>query len=117
MSLESANQINLIFLCIVALWRVLLFLYFLHRGGGMNWLQTFVCGIMPIAVIVSALVALNLHHMVFDIMGGIREADKTSQDAAYGMLWFFSVVSLPVSAACSLIWIVIVLQRLFRRPR
>lgn len=116
MPLESANQINLIFLCIVALWRVLLYLHFLRRGGGMNWLQTFVCGIMPLAIIVSALVALNLHHVVFDIMGGIREADKTSQDAAYGMLWFLSMVSIPVSAACGLVWIGIVLHRVLRRP-
>jgi hypothetical protein len=117
MSLESANQINLIFLCIVALWRVLLYLQFLSRGVGMNLLQTFVCGIMPIAVILGALVALNLHHVVFNIMGGIREADKTSQDATYGMMWFLSIVSIPVSAACGLVWIGIVLHRLSRPSR
>lgn len=117
MSLESANQINLLFLCIVALWRVLLFLRFLRLGGAMSWFQTLVCGVMPLAVIISALVALNLHHVVINLMGGIREADKTSQDAAYGMLWFLSLVSLPVSAACGLLWIFIVLQRVFRRSR
>lgn len=117
MSLEAANQINLLFLCIVALWRVLLFFHFLHRGGGMNWLQTLVCGVMPIAVIVSALLALNLHHVVFNIMGGIREADKTSQDAAYGMLWLFSIVAVPLSAVCALVWIGIVLRRVLHRPR
>lgn len=117
MSLESANQINLIFLCIVALWRVGLFFHFLRRGGGFDWMQTIICGTAPLAIIFSTLVALNLHHVVFNIMGGIREADRTSQDAAYGLLWLLSILSMPISAACGLIWISFVILRLLRGRR
>ncbi len=112
MSLKSANQINLVFLCAVALWRVILLFQFLRRGVGQSVGESMTCGLMPLAIIFTGLVYLNLHHVVFQIMGGIRDADQTSQDAAYMMLWFLSVLSVPVSAIAAIAWLFIVLRRL-----
>lgn len=108
MSLESANQMNLVFLGIVAVWRVSLYFHYLRKAGRLDWTRTFVCAAMPLAVILSVLVYLNLHHVVMNIMGGIREADQTSQDAAYEVMFLLAGLSFPLSLVCALIWIYMV---------
>jgi len=105
MSLEAANRVNLWFLLIVAAWRVGLLIHYLLRGCDMGWAKALVAGLMPLTVIFLALVALNLHHVVLNIMGGIREADRSSQDAAYGILITLFVLSLPVFAVTAIAWI------------
>ena len=99
MALEAADQWNFRALAVVAAWRVALLLFFLMRLGRLTFIESFVAGTLPLAGIVSALVALNLHRVVFNIMGGVRDHEKTAHDAAYGflfMLQVLSVVGLPV---------------------
>ncbi|HMU73267.1 MAG TPA: hypothetical protein PKD93_11030, partial [Ferruginibacter sp.] len=50
---------------------------------------------MPICLIISALTALNLHRVVFNIMGGIR--NPTPHDSSYFVLMFLTVISMILS--------------------
>jgi len=115
MPLEAANQMNLGALGVVALWRLALWIHYLSRfasfyGGGL-----FVAATMPLAIIFISLTSLNLHHVVFDIMGGIRDADQTSQDAAFGALFVLSILSVPLSLVAAVGWIAMVIRSGLRR--
>jgi ABC-type proline/glycine betaine transport system permease subunit len=108
MTLQEANKVNLYFLGIVALWRVGLWVHYLKRRGQFTGSQIFTCAGLPIAAILVALTALNLHHVVVNVMGGIREADKSSQDAAYGAVFTLSMLSAPVALIAGLSWLMLV---------
>jgi hypothetical protein len=110
MTLEVANETNLYFLGIVALWRLGLWVHYLRRYGLFSGATTFVAATLPLAFIFIALVEMNLHHVVFDIMGGIRNADQSSQDAAYWALWILGGLAFPVSCFAGLGWFSLVLQ-------
>ena len=47
--------------------------------------------LMPICLIITTLTILNLHRVVFDIMGGRR--NPTPHDGAYSILFFLTVIS------------------------
>lgn len=115
MTLQEANLMNLRFLGIVALWRLVLWMHYLRRCGQFRMWMVCSAAAVPLAVIFIALASLNLHHVVFNIMGGIREADKSSQDAAFETLFVFSYLSVPVSVLASLGWLAMILQS--RRDR
>jgi hypothetical protein len=89
-SIETANTLNVWFLAIVALWRLLLLYYFLKKFTRMK-LNVLTITLMPICVIITTLTALNLHRVVFDIMGGRRNV--TPHDDAYSILIGLTVVS------------------------
>ena len=110
MTLEEANQVNLWFLALVALWRLSLWVWYLIRHCHLSGAGIFVATTLPVTIIFLALVALNLHHVVFNIMGGIREADKTSQDAAYAMLNMLLLLSGPLGTIAFFAWIIIALR-------
>jgi hypothetical protein len=97
MPLEQAQTANVIFLAIVATWRVALLMVFLKRGAGLTPTGVAVAGLLPLTIIVTALVVLNLEKAVFEIMGGNMQ--KTQNDAAYLILMlisFFSLLASPV---------------------
>ena len=48
------------------------------------------------ALIVAALSALNLEHVVFDIMAGIRDKDRSPNDTAYMVVLGMTILSLWV---------------------
>ncbi|MDP1591195.1 MAG: hypothetical protein Q8M07_25800 [Prosthecobacter sp.] len=110
MTLQDANLMNLRFLGIVALWRLVLWMHYLRRHGQLSAAGAFCVAAVPLAAIFITLVNLNLHHAVVNVMGGIREADKTSQDAAYGMLNILAILSLPVSFIACLGWLWMALE-------
>ena len=110
MTLEAANQMNLRFLGIVALWRLCLWIHYLRRYGRFTGLMASVAATLPLAFIFIALIEVNLHHVVFNIMGGIREADQSSQDAAYSAMWVFGLLAFPVSCFAGIGWCVLVYQ-------
>ena len=109
MPLESARTINVWFLAVVASWRVALFAVFLRRAAGLSPWMVIVATLLPLVIIVVALSMLNLEHVVFSIMSGIREEDRTANDNAYGivvLLSVFSVLASPVLLGAYLIAIV-----------
>ncbi len=112
-SLAVANRINLWFLATVALWRLLLLRHFFRHGCGMGQGVAALCTLTPVAAIAAILVNLNLHHVVFDLMGGLREADKSSQDAAYGLLFVIALCAFPISVVCGISWLAVVQKNLW----
>jgi uncharacterized membrane protein YqhA len=48
--------------------------------------------LLPICVIISTLTVLNLHRVVFNIMGGIR--NPSPHDGAYAILIMLTVISM-----------------------
>ncbi|MCP3971971.1 MAG: hypothetical protein GY717_16940 [Rhodobacteraceae bacterium] len=68
-----------------------IYYFFLKRVAKFDNSTAVVVTLLPLAIIVTALVMLNLEQAIFDLMGGIR--DETSTDHAYGLLFFISVLS------------------------
>lgn len=91
-SMGTANQINVWFLAIVAAWRLGLLYYFLKVFTGLGPINILTVTLLPICAIISTLTVLNLHRVVFNIMGGMR--NPTPHDASYTVLIFLTGISL-----------------------
>lgn len=99
MPLSAAAITNAWFLAVVALWRVALYAWFLRVMCGLKGLAHWVALLLPLTMIVFALSMLNLEHVVFRIMGGIMEDEKSANDLAYTVVLvisFFSFWTFPV---------------------
>ena len=92
MPLELATTLNMLFLLIVAVWRVALYGLFLRRAADLSGLAWVVALFLPLALIVTALAMLNLEQAVFEIMGGL-DTQPTSADKAYFAVILLSMVS------------------------
>ncbi|OYY94201.1 MAG: hypothetical protein B7Y41_07720 [Hydrogenophilales bacterium 28-61-23] len=98
MSISRAESTNAWFLGIVATWRVALLVWFLRNIAGLPRGTIAVATLLPLVLIVVTLMALNLEHVVFEIMSGIRPEDRSVNDAAYAivtLLGFFSILAAP----------------------
>ncbi len=103
MPLEQAQAANAIFLAVVAIWRVALYVTFLIRAAGLSKFSTLIATLLPLSVIVFALTLLNLEHVVFNIMAGIKEDDRSANDLAYTVVFVLSVFAyfaLPITGIC-----------------
>lgn len=89
--IETANSMNVWFLAIVAAWRLGLLYYFLKCFTKLSAGNILTVTLMPICLIITTLTILNLHRVVFDIMGGRR--NQTPHDGAYSVLIFLTGVS------------------------
>jgi len=94
MSLHNAQSTNAWFLGIVATWRVALLFVWLRRGAGLSWFVTTVAGLLPIALIIVALFALNLEHVVFDLMAGNAVEQQSANDWAYGIVFLLTLLAM-----------------------
>jgi hypothetical protein len=97
--LEQAQTANASFLAVVALWRVALYVVFLRRAGGLSIFRTIVATLLPLVLIVFTLAMLNLEHVVFNLMSGIKPEDRSPNDGAYRVVFtlaYFSFLSAPV---------------------
>lgn len=90
---EAAVSLNTYALGIVAAWRVALLLYFLRVAADLTWLRILVTSFLPLTAIVTTLFALNLHQVVFSIMGGLREGPPDPYSGAYGVLFLLTALS------------------------
>lgn len=97
MPLKQAQTANVWFLAVVATWRVILLWLFLRRAAGLSGFAVIVAALLPLVLIVTALTVLNLEHVIFNLMAGIRDEQKTSNDAAY-----FTIVGLTIVSFYSL---------------
>lgn len=99
MTLESAQLSNVWFLAVVALWRIALLFKYLKSAAGLSGLCVLVATLLPITLIVAVLAGLNLEHVVFKVMAGLEEHEKSANDGAYMVLiviTYFSVMASPV---------------------
>ena len=99
MSLQSAQLANVWFLAVVAIWRVALLLKYLINSARLSGLCVLVATLLPLTLIVAVLTVLNLEHVVFKIMAGLEEHEKSANDSAYMILLvitYFSVMASPV---------------------
>lgn len=99
LSLDAAQATNAWFLGIVAIWRVALLAWFLARVAALRWHVIVVATLLPITLIVVVLAMLNLEHVVFNIMAGISEEQRSPNDLAYlvvVVIAFWSVLLAPV---------------------
>ncbi len=88
----TANTINVWFLAIVALWRLILLFYFIKTFTRLSILNIITITLMPICLIIVVLTLLNLHRVVFDVMSGIRNPGP--HDSAYLVLLFLTQISM-----------------------
>ncbi len=87
----TANTINVWFLAIVAAWRLALLYYFLKHFTKLSAGNILTVTLMPICLIISVLTILNLHRVVFNIMGGMR--NPTPHDSSYFVLMLLTGIS------------------------
>jgi hypothetical protein len=102
-SMDTAAFLNMWFLGIVACWRVALWFLYVKRSGRLHWFKALSITLLPLVIIVTSLTILNLEHVVFDIMAGIRPENKSAGDGAYIVLLiltYFSMLAAPVLAIC-----------------
>lgn len=99
MSMEHAQWANVWFLAIVATWRVALLFVYLQRVAKLPLGTVFIATLLPLTLIITGLTALNLEHVVFNIMAGLDSVhDKSANDAAYAILFlltWFSILAFP----------------------
>ncbi|MDR6783919.1 hypothetical protein ABIE26_002692 [Pedobacter africanus] len=91
-SMPSANAMNVWFLAIVATWRLSLLYYFLKHFTRLSIGNILTVTLMPICLIISTLTVLNLHRVVFAIMGGVR--NPSPHDASYMILMLLTGLSM-----------------------
>jgi hypothetical protein len=95
--LGAGQRVNLLFLAIVAGWRVALYSLYLRRWAGLTGYVQASATLLPLALIVFALMLLNLEHAVFAVMAG--NIEPTTADAAYLVIVILGMlvrVSAPV---------------------
>lgn len=98
--LDTAKSINAWFLAAVAAWRVALLLRYLNKSAELGWFLVATVTILLLSGIVVTLSMLNLEHVVFDLMAGIRDENASANDSAYLVvvsLAFFSMFAFPVA--------------------
>lgn len=97
MSLEAAQSSNAWFLALVATWRVALLVWFLKSLARLSAMKIVVGTLLPLTLIVVVLSILNLEHVVFNIMAGIKPEERSPNDMAYfvvlGMAYFSMMAS------------------------
>ncbi len=104
MPLAQAQAANAWFLGIVATWRVLLLWFFIRRVAQLGRLDTLVACLLPLTLIVVALTALNLEHVVFNIMAGNTPEQQSGNDWAYGILYLITFLSMVLSPILVLLY-------------
>ncbi len=88
---EAIPQAKAILLAAVATWRVALLARYLRRSAGLTGGRLIVALWLPLVLLVTALVVLNLDRAVFNAMGG---GPYTPNDNAYKVLLVIDIISI-----------------------
>ena len=110
MTYENAVTANVIFLGVVAAWRVALYVVFLRRTAGMDVGGVMVGSLLPLSLIVFVLAVLNLEHVVMEFMGGIRHEDLSPNDGAYSVVVILAFLSFFLAPLLILFYLVLVVS-------
>lgn len=108
MTMESAVSANIWFLVIVAGWRVALYAFFLRRTAELSAGGVIVGTLLPITIIIVTLTLLNLEHVVFSMMGGLRSEQRSVNDGAYFAITSLSLLSIALLPILSVAYLFLV---------
>ncbi len=103
LTLPAAQAANAWFLGIVAIWRIALLVVFLLRVARLSPSAAAIAMLLPMALIIVTLSVLNLEHVVFSIMSGIRPEQQSGNDQAYAIVFVLSWLSI-LGSPLLLIW-------------
>ncbi len=110
-TLETAQTISVWFLAVVAAWRVILLFQYLVNSAKLSGFTVFVAALLPLVIIVSLLTMLNLEHVVFRIMAGLAEDERSANDTAYTILLLITYFSLFASPILLIAYIAIIINK------
>ena len=79
--LPTAHTVNSVFLAIVAFWRVALLFVFLKRVAGLGGFTIIVAALLPLALVVDGIALMNLEHVVYQNMVGLRDPEQEGAGA------------------------------------
>jgi hypothetical protein len=114
-TLSAATKINILFLAVVATWRVALLVFYLRRYASLEPTAVGIAALLPLTVIVVTLTALNLERAVFEVMAGI-DSNPTAKDGAYAVLFLLSAFSFLLFLPLLMGYVVLVIAA-FRKKR
>ena len=86
---ETALQINMWFLAIVAAWRVALLAFYFRRALALSWSEVVLCTLLPLSIIMTPLTVMNFLNFIGEAMSGLREQGET--DPMAGVLKFLGI--------------------------
>lgn len=110
MTLDDARTANVCFLAVVALWRVGMLGRYLAAWTDLSGPLLAAALLLPLALVVVILTALNLEQALFDVMAGLRE-DGTANDLSYQVLFLVSMLAFVASPVLLLFYGFAVWQR------
>jgi hypothetical protein len=116
MSIRKAIEVNVWFLAVVAFWRLCLLGWFLRKFAQMGAFRSVVVLLLPMAAIVTSLSFLNLEHVIFDIMGGLRDTERSGNDGAYRVVIGLTLISVFLVVPLTLAYLYFVYDT-YRRGR
>ncbi len=116
-SMSTAQTMNVLFLAVVALWRVLLLFRFLKFSAHLSKGGVTVAALLPLAIIVTVLTMLNLEHVVFNVMAGIAPDDQSPNDASYGMLVLITTLSMFAFPFLFISYLVLIYKAFRNKPQ
>jgi hypothetical protein len=103
MDLEGAMRLNLWFLAVVAVWRVLSYARFLRVGAACSHFGTLVLTLMPLTLIVVTLFALDLENAALNLMAGIDRSDPSRAVAQQTSMMLLNLTGFSLYTALPLI--------------
>lgn len=92
-SMDTAQGLNVLFLAIVAAWRVALYAHFLRTYAELPRSLVGIATLLSVSAIIVALAWLNLEHVVFQIMAGLHDPVISAHDSAYFVVLVLSVIA------------------------
>ncbi|WP_373032958.1 hypothetical protein [Sulfurovum sp.] len=110
-SLSTSQTMNVWFLAVVATWRVILLFLYLKRVAKLSGLAIVVATLLPIVITITGLTMLNLEHVVFKLMAGLAEHERSANDAAYSILILLTTLSVMLSPVLMIAYLVIGYQK------
>jgi len=100
-----ARAVNMIFLLIVATWRMLLYRHFLRTVAQLPRTETIVVWLLPPTIIVAVLATLGTLNAIARSMGGVRDPVGDAIDNVIAFIALGAWIALPVLlilfAACA----------------
>lgn len=118
LDVNTAITANVLFLIIVAFWRVGLLFQFLKSYGRFSNRVVLVIALLPLTLIIVALAWLNLEQAVFEVMAGIGDERSDVQqihDGIYVWILMLSLASMALLPILGLVYFYLIYKA--RRER